>query len=131
MEDLMTLFLAKLLGLYFLLVGLFLLTKGPIVKRAVAELKGNYLITFLTGSCRLLFGLILVLSHTTWTANWTLLIPIIGYLLILSGIIRLFFPVLFLKFVDKMSLSTMIYAGIIMLIIGFLLIYQAFIVGTV
>jgi len=61
--------------------------------------------------------------------NWATLIPLLGYLLILSGLLRLFFPAFVFKQLSRLTLSTYTYSGIICLIASLLLIYQGFIIG--
>ncbi len=49
-------------------------------------------VVYLNGLLLLTLGIIVVRIHNLWILNWELTITIVGWLLILSGSIRMFFP---------------------------------------
>ena len=49
-------------------------------------------VVFLNGFVLLTLGLIVVRIHNFWSLNWELTITIVGWILLLLGLIRMFFP---------------------------------------
>lgn len=93
----LSIFLAKLLGLYFLLIATDLLLRKNELKQAVKDFASSKGLLVLSGSNSLLFGLAIVISHPIYEINWQGFITILGYLLILRGIYRVAFPSTFQK----------------------------------
>lgn len=82
--------LARWMGLYLTITCLFVLIRLGHVRTLVDTFKKNPAFMALSGSISLLLGTLLVALHPQFTANWTVLITILGYLSILKGIVRLF-----------------------------------------
>ena len=49
-------------------------------------------VVYLNGLVLLTMGIVIVRIHPSWTIGWPLIITIIGWLLILFGLLRMFFP---------------------------------------
>ncbi len=49
-------------------------------------------VTYLNGLILLTGGLIVVRLHNHWVADWTITITILGWLLMVGGLSRMFFP---------------------------------------
>jgi len=95
-SDLMelSLFLAKLLGIYFLVLSINLLLRRGEFESAVKNLASSNLLLFNSGSSSLLAGLAIVIGHQVYTIDWQGLITLIGYILILRGILLSTLPAL-------------------------------------
>lgn len=87
-----SIFLAKLIGPFFLIVGASLLINQAQFRAMVDEFMRSPALVFLTGLMILPIGLAIVLSHNVWTADWRVLITILGWLSIVSGTLRLAAP---------------------------------------
>jgi hypothetical protein len=87
-----SIFLAKLIGGFLLILGVGLL----INRRGVRAIADDFLrspgLLFLTGLVILPAGLAIVLTHNVWVASWPVLITILGWLCVVSGVIRLLAP---------------------------------------
>jgi hypothetical protein len=55
--------------------------------------------TLLSGWIALILGLVTVLLHNAWIADWRVVITIFGWLSLVKGIVRLGFPSIFQKVV--------------------------------
>ena len=88
----LSLFLAKLFGIYMLIVACLWLARGEVISRTLEELFDNRAMLFLSGLLALAAGIAIVISHSVWEANWRGLITIIGYGSIAKGIARIGFP---------------------------------------
>ena len=88
----LSLFLAKLIGLYLILVaGAMLLNKKDISLLFGVYTKNPKAI-YLTGIVDAMIGLALVLSHNIWTWDYRVVITIVGWLLLLRGAGRMLAP---------------------------------------
>jgi hypothetical protein len=85
-------FLAKLLGPFFAVVGLSVLMNADAFRTIVKEFLKSPGLIFLTGLVTLPAGTAIVLTHNVWVVDWPVLITIIGWLSIISGIARILRP---------------------------------------
>lgn len=87
----LSLFLAKLLGLQLIVLSIALFTQPERFRTAIVDFHRSEALVLIGGAMPLLLGLAIVLSHNIWT-GWPILITLLGYLMILKGVSRLFFP---------------------------------------
>jgi len=85
-------FLAKLLGPFFAVVGISVLMNADAFRAIVKELLKSPSLIFLTGLITLPAGIAIVLTHNVWVADWPVLVTLIGWLGVISGIARIFAP---------------------------------------
>jgi len=89
---LLSIFLARLIGIYLLVIALDLLFRRRELESAVKDFASSKGLLVFSGSLSLLFGLAIVISHPIFTLNWQGLISILGCLLILQGFLRITYP---------------------------------------
>ena len=87
-----TMLLAQLLGLYFIIVGVLVLYRQKSVMPALTQLSNNRPLIIVIGFVELLAGLAVVLTYPALTMDWMGLISVIGWMLIVEGIIYLALP---------------------------------------
>lgn len=111
--------LARFFGLYLLIVGATLLIRREQLPRIIRDFFDNSALMLFSGILTLVFGLLIILFHNIWTWNWNLPITIIGYLALLQGIVRLWFPDHMKRMLAKhMNTRFVINAGIILMLLG-------------
>lgn len=88
----LSIFLAKLLGVYMLIIAAEILLRRAEFEGIVKDVASSKGLLAFSGSFSLLLGLAIAIAHPVHTFNWAGLITLIGYLLILRGIIRVAFP---------------------------------------
>jgi hypothetical protein len=122
----LSIFLAKLLGLYLLIVAAELLLRKDEIAGAVKDFASSKGLILFSGSISLLLGLAIVIAHPIYEANWQGLITFLGYLLVLRGVWRMAFPSRMQK--KMVSCFEQGYRGIflIFLILGVYLTYLGF-----
>jgi hypothetical protein len=87
-----SIFLAKILGPYCLIMaGGALLNRG-FYQKIVDDFLKNAALVYLGGVFALLFGLFIVAVHNIWDSNWPVVITLIGWLSILKGARIILFP---------------------------------------
>ncbi len=87
-----SLFLAQLLGPVLLVIGIAVLTDRPHTRALSEEFLRSPALLFLAGLLALVPGLAIILTHNVWTADWRVLITLLGWLMTISGVIRILLP---------------------------------------
>jgi len=87
-----SIFLAKLIGPFFLIVGVSLLVNARTFRAIADEFLRSPALLFLSALMILPAGLAIVLTHNVWVANWPVIVTLLGWLLVFSGIVRLLTP---------------------------------------
>lgn len=98
----MDIFLAQLLGLYFLVVGTLVLVRRKSIMPAISELVQNRALLFTIASIELVAGLSIVLLYPTLSWTWLGLISLIGWMMIVEGVVHLSLP---FKYVQQLVRS--------------------------
>lgn len=86
-------YFAKFLGIYLLITVAVWLTRRESFERGVREIILSDGMLALSGAIHLMIGLIVVILHPIWSADWQGLITLIGYASIVQGVVRLAFPI--------------------------------------
>ena len=119
-------FLAKLLGIYFLICGLIMIFRKRQVESTGKELASSKSALAVSAEFSLIFGLVIAIDHSIWQWSWRGLITLIGYLLILRGIVRFAFPAQVKKMATRVLDKSYWLAVLITLILGLYLTYCGF-----
>lgn len=85
-------FLAKVMGSYMLIMAVLWLMRKDQLVMAVRNISSSSGTHSLFGIIQIIFGLMIVISHSVWTFDWKGLITLFGYLALIQGVLRLAFP---------------------------------------
>lgn len=122
--------LAKLLGLFFTVMGIGFIFNRARIKQVVGVLAENVGLQFVATLLPLLLGSFIVAYHNTWPSDWTMLITIVGWLIFIAGVVRAIFPSFWLTQVnahkDRFAAG---WVGSILLILGLVLLYFGYLVA--
>ena len=88
----LSIFLAKLFGIYMLAVGVLWALRGDMLAQVMEEFFDNRALVFVSGLLALFVGIAIAIGHSVWEPNWRGLITLFGYLSILRGVARIGFP---------------------------------------
>lgn len=122
-----SIFLAKAFGLYFLIVGLATCIQGGKMRAAIMEFAESKGLFLLAAVVTLILGIVLVLSHNVWEKNWTVLITLMSWLILISGISRLVFAEYHQAMLRKMcSHPQLVIFGVVTIILGAIFLYFGF-----
>jgi hypothetical protein len=125
----LTLFLAQLLGVLFIVVGLSMWFQKKLLLDAVQLIIHNRVVVYLMGFVGVVAGLALILAHNLWSAGFlALVITLIGWITLFRGLIALFASQNFLKKILHLIKFEKNYYLIVMfvLILGIYLSYAGF-----
>lgn len=98
-----SLLLARLLGPLFLVAGLGLLANRAHYRKMLHGFLSDAALYYFSGALALTAGVAILLFHNLWTADWRVLITVIGWLSVLKGVVRLLFPQAGQKAADKLT----------------------------
>ena len=123
----LSLFLAQVIGCYMLLISLAMLAHQQRFKKTMNEFVQNHALVVFSGGVSIVVGLLIVLSHNIWVAEWPVLITLVGWLMLLQGVMRVFFPDSFAKCMkDLMHKTGYLLMSWIGLIVGIYLVWIGF-----
>lgn len=87
-----TILVAKVLGVYLVVSGLFLIMKGKTVPHLLKDFFGHPAIVYLTGAILIFLSSMYLLQYNVWDGTWRTPITVIVWLVLLKGIVYLFAP---------------------------------------
>lgn len=122
-----SLYLAKALGIFFLVVGLAVLVNRKTYKKADMGLLNNQPVTLVFGMVIMLAALLMVVKHNVWELSYVGLITLIGWIALLKGAVIVLIPDL-LDVLRKKTFGDGWYwvGGIIWFLVGVCLSYHGF-----
>lgn len=125
-----SIFLAQLMGPLMLLMGAFAVLNPERIRRIGREFLESEALLLLSGILTLPVGLAIVLNHNVWSADWRVLITVIGWIAVFAGITRITLPSLIQKVGETMLGSSYITGipGGVMALIGAFLSWHGYIV---
>jgi len=85
-------FIARLIGPAFVAVGVGILLNGPFYTALIAEAVHSPTLIYFSGLMALVPGLAMLNVHRAWTAAWRVIVTIVGWLMVIGGVIRLVLP---------------------------------------
>lgn len=125
-----TLFLSRLLGLFFLICGLAMLLHKQVFADALATVTASPMAMLWVALLISLAGLAMVLAHNVWTkCPLVLIVTILGWLTLIKGIVYLLLPAKWLQgyFHAVLGCGTCLYAvTAFLLVLGAYLTYEGF-----
>jgi hypothetical protein len=124
-----TVFLARLFGLGVTIIAVWMLVDEPDLGAFVPQLVHDRPATFLLALMCLVSGLAVVLGHQVWSGGIApVLVTLVGWLLLLRGLVLLFLPPNLLESVaDALVGAGWLYlAGAVALGLGLILTYAGF-----
>lgn len=125
----LSIFLAKTIGLYLVIISAAFMLKAEEFKPMMLEMVKNPSLVSFSGILALIFGILIVVSHNVWVMDWRVIITLLGWLTLLKGVMRLFYPEFVMKKAtkcveSKTSYNTMM---LITLLIGLVLLYFGYV----
>ncbi len=92
-----SIFIARLLGPLFLLLGIAMLLKPAHFRAIMEDFLRRPAMIYLAGFFGLLGGIALVLTHNLWVADWRVIITLIGWITIVRALVAVYAPELVAK----------------------------------
>jgi len=124
-------FIARIFGLCYLIIGAGFVFNRKSLHRIMEDFCKNAALVFYGGLLALVIGVVIILTHNVWVANWTVMITIIGWLALIKGIWMIFFPNTVYKFMQiyQKNENMLTLHSIVALILGAVLTFFGFFAG--
>ena len=87
-----TLFIAKILGILYTVIGIGILLNMKAYMRMFEDFIEHPAVIYLTGVGLLIGGVAIILNHNVWVLNWPVVITIMGFTATYKGIALIIFP---------------------------------------
>lgn len=87
-----SIFLGRALGLYLLIISLSMLFNHRVFFSTFQQWIQEPSIITLTAFISIILGILMVLVHNVWVADWRIVITLLAWLTLIKGIVRLNFP---------------------------------------
>ena len=122
-----SIFYAQVMGIWLFLVGLAMVIHHGRFKKAVMDSVSHPALTTFMGFVGLALGLLIVLSHNIWVSAWPVVVTIVGWVILIQGVLRIFWPESFAKCMkDSCAKSGYTVWSWVWLIVGIYLIWAGF-----
>ena len=124
-----SIFLARVIGLVSVISVLAVMIRYKESLVLEEEAMKSQLHIYLSGFVFLILGVLLVVSHSIWVFDWRIIITVIGWIVLLKGVGRIFFPHAIRRLVEKKKANRkFIFGEVAVFLIGLYLLYYGFIV---
>lgn len=110
-----SIFFARFLGGFFLIFGLLSLITRQLGK--TIEMTDDKSFVISTGYITLIMGLVTVILHNVWVADWRVAITILGWSTLIKGVMKIGFPEFIHKQAQRFK-NQQIIEAIILLLMG-------------
>jgi hypothetical protein len=118
-----TILFAKVLGIYLVISGLFLLLKGKTIPNLLKDFFDHPAIIYLTGVILIFLSSMYLVQYNIWDGTWRALITLFAWLIMLKGLMYIFTPQMLNEMSVKKFRGSFTVYGLIAIIIGLYLFF--------
>ena len=118
-----TLLAAKVLGLYLVVSGLFLIFRGKTVPSLMKDLFDHPAMLYLSGIILIFLSTIYLLQNNIWDGSYRVVMTVIMWAVFIKGIAYIIFPSALHKLANKTVLGFVNIFGIVAVVAGIVLYY--------
>jgi hypothetical protein len=115
--------IARLIGPLFVAIGVGVLINAPFYVGSVIEGVHSPTLVYMSGVASMLAGLAMLNAYRAWTADWRVIVTILGWLMVIGGIVRIVLPQIATTVAPALYSGTtalMITGAIVLVLGGFL-----------
>ena len=118
-------FLGRFFGFYLVIVAVALLVNRQRIMLIVKSFADNPALMIFSGFVNLVLGLLVVMLHNVWVADWRVVVTILAWLTLAKGISRWFFPGAAKNMADKVNDRWVVITAVSCLVVGLYLLSNA------
>jgi hypothetical protein len=120
-----SIFLGKFWGWYLIIFFLVLSFNPKRIRQIFDDLKDQKFV-IMAAFMAIVIGLLNILFHNTWEADWTVIITLIGWCALIEGLLLLTFPNLITKWLDYIHIKLVQVLYVLMFLVGIFLLNMAY-----
>ncbi len=87
-----SIFLARVLGLYLLIISVPLFFNFYYLEATIVELFTDKASFLLFSILTLMIGILLIIAHNIWVLDWRIVITLLAWAIFIKGVMRLYYP---------------------------------------
>ena len=114
---------AKILGLYLVVSGLFMIFRGKTLPHMMKDFFDHPAVLYLAGVILIFLSSLFLLQGNIWDGTWRTVITIVAWATLIKGIVYILAPDMLRKMVTKKLMDTVNLYGFIAIIAGVYLFY--------
>ena len=126
MENEISIFMARIIALIYIPLGIAMMTGQIKAKEMFADYEKSSVTTLFVGIFAVIAGTFLATYHNIWVKNWTIIVTILGWVAVVEGVLFIAFPKPALNVGKKISKNEKAWS-FFALIVGLILGYFGFI----
>ncbi len=94
---------SKILGIYLVVSGLFILLKGKTVPHLLKDFFDHPATVYLTGIILIFLSSMYLIQYNVWDGTWRTIVTVFVWLVMLKGLVYIFFP----RMISEVSINKM------------------------
>lgn len=114
---------AKILGLYLVVSGLFLVFRGKTVPHMLKDFFEHPAVVYLAGAVLIFLSSLFLLQGNIWDGTWRTIITVIAWATLIKGVAYILAPDMLRQMVTKKLLDSVNIYGIVAIVAGVYLFY--------
>ena len=120
--------IAGLMGPTLLAIGIAMLVNARHFPEMAKQIGNDPGLIFVSGILLLVAGLAIVRVHNVWSGGWRVVVTVLGWLAVISGILRMLLPFWAASIASSLGQSStpIIIGALVPLLVGAFLSYKAF-----
>jgi uncharacterized membrane protein HdeD (DUF308 family) len=120
--------IAGLMGPTLLAIGIAMLVNARHFPEMAKQIGNDPGLIFVSGTLLLVAGLAIVRVHNVWSGGWRVVVTVLGWLAVISGILRMLLPFWAASIASSLGQSStpVIIGALVPLLVGAFLSYKAF-----
>jgi len=87
-----TIFLAKIFAIYFIVMSLAMLFRKDYFKGAICAISKDSGLSLFSAIVTMIAGSLLVLFHNVWVFAWPVVITVLCWLVLVKGVVKILYP---------------------------------------
>jgi len=120
-----TILVSKILGIYLVVGGLFILLRGKTIPHLLKDFFDHPAVCYLTGIILIFLSSMYLIQYNIWNGKWQTLITVFAWLIMLKGLVYVFNPKMLNEIAVKKFKKGFAIYGLIAVVVG---VYLFFIV---
>ena len=118
-----SLVVAKVLGIYLIVSGLFLIFRGKSVPHMLKDFFGHPAMVYLAGVILIFLSTLYLVENNIWDGTWRSVVTAFVWAILLKGLAYIFAPEMIERLVTKKMLDTVSTYGVVAIVAGVSLFY--------
>ena len=113
-----TILVAKILGIYLVVSGLFIIIRGKAIPHLLKDFFDHPATMYLTGIILIFLSSMYLIQYNIWDGTWKTLISLFMWLIVFKGLTYIFMPKMISEAVIRKSKGLFGVYGLIAIIVG-------------